>query len=136
MRGSRTNGYGRIGQHRDHGSKGFRKVGRHKHLWSYVSTYEPDYFGKHGFTSPQKVKRETNVINLQKLESLAQKQAVKSTDGKLAIDLKNLGYTKLLGSGRVSSAITVSVDSCSRSAAQKIEAAGGEVIIPGQETGE
>ena len=38
FRGSRTQGYGRIGQHRDSGSKGNRKVGRHKHLWSKVVT--------------------------------------------------------------------------------------------------
>ena len=73
MRGSRTQGYGRVGQHRDSGSKGHRKVGRHKHLWSYVTTYEPDYFGKHGFTSPQSLKRKENVINVAKLDEISAK---------------------------------------------------------------
>ncbi len=63
-RGSRTQGYGRIGQHRDRGSSGYKKVGRHKHLWSYVTTYEPDYFNKSGFTSPQSLHRKNNAINL------------------------------------------------------------------------
>jgi hypothetical protein len=70
MRGSRTHGYGRIGQHRDAGSKGQRKVGRHKHLWSYVVTHEPDYFGKKGFTSPQSLKRKENTINIKQLNEL------------------------------------------------------------------
>ena len=48
FRGSRTQGYGRIGQHRDSGSKGARKVGRHKHLWSWVVTHAPGYSGKMG----------------------------------------------------------------------------------------
>ncbi len=71
-RGSRTQGYGRIGQHRDSGSKGARKVGRHKHLWSLVVTSEPNYFGKHGFTSPQSLHTKTSTINLVKLDQLAQ----------------------------------------------------------------
>ena len=71
FRGSRTVGYGRIGQHRDSGSKGNRKVGRHKHLWSKVVTSEPNYFGKHGFVSPQSKHRIENTINLVKLDQLA-----------------------------------------------------------------
>ncbi|MEM3816270.1 MAG: 50S ribosomal protein L15, partial [Candidatus Bathyarchaeia archaeon] len=55
-RGSRTCGYGRVGQHRKSGSKGERRAGRHKHLWSWVLRYEPDYFGYKGFTSPKQKK--------------------------------------------------------------------------------
>ncbi len=123
-RGSRTQGYGRIGQHRDAGSKGHRKVGRHKHLWSYVVTHEPDYFGKSGFTSPQSLHRHENPINLKKLEELTQA----SQQEKPQIDLAALGYTKLLGSGRVTKALTVQVPSYSKSAAEKIKKAGGEIV--------
>ena len=124
FRGSRTQGYGRIGQHRDSGSKGHRKVGRHKHLWSYVVTQEPDYFGKSGFTSPQSLHRHENIINLKKLEELAQA----SQNDKFQIDLTSLGYTKLLGAGKVTKALTVQVPSYSKSAAEKIRQAGGEII--------
>ena len=51
MRGSRTHGWGKIGQHRGAGCRGHRNVGRHKHLWSYVVAHEPNHFGKHGFNS-------------------------------------------------------------------------------------
>jgi large subunit ribosomal protein L15 len=123
FRGSRTQGYGRIGQHRDSGSKGHRKVGRHKHLWSYVVTHEPNYFGKSGFTSPQSVHRRESTINLKKLEELAQVSAQE----KPQIDLAALGYTKLLGTGKVTKALTVQVPSYSKSAAEKIQKAGGEI---------
>jgi large subunit ribosomal protein L15 len=135
-RGSRTQGYGRVGQHRDHGSKGFRKVGRHKHLWSYVTTFEPDYFGKHGFTSRQSLKRQGNTINLQKLEEMSRKFSVEKEEGKLSIDLTSLGFSKLLGTGKVSKALIVNVASCSKVAAEKIKEAGGQVLTKVQEPGE
>jgi large subunit ribosomal protein L15 len=117
-RGSRTQGYGRIGQHRDNGSKGHRKVGRHKHLWSLVVTSEPNYFGKHGFTSPQSLHRKENTINLNKLEEIAQTPK---------INLTELGYTKLLGTGKITKPLTITVPSYSKSAAEKIKKAGGEI---------
>jgi large subunit ribosomal protein L15 len=131
-RGSRTQGYGRIGQHRDSGSKGHRKVGRHKHTWSYVTTYEPDYFGKHGFTSPQSLKRKQKTLNLQKLEELATNQPTQ--EGKQHINLTSLGYTKLLGTGKITKSLTVTVPSCSKTAAEKIKQAGGEILTAPQET--
>ena len=121
FRGTRTIGYGRIGQHRDSGSKGNRKVGRHKHLWSKVVTSEPNYFGKHGFVSPQSKHRIEKTINLHKLDQLAS-----GTE----INLTKLGYTKLLGTGKLTKALTVQVHAASKSAAQKIQAAGGKLITP------
>ena len=124
FRGSRTVGYGRVGQHRDSGSKGHRKVGRHKHLWSYVVTKEPDYFGKNGFTSPQSLHRHENTINLKKLEEIARANQQENPQ----INLTALGYTKLLGSGKVTKPLTVQVSSYSKSAAEKIKKAGGEIV--------
>ena len=134
MRGSRTHGYGRIGQHRDAGSKGQRKVGRHKHLWSYVTTYEPDYFGKHGFTSPQSLKRKEKVINITKLEEIA--VSTETEKGKISVDLTSLGYTKLLGTGKITKPLTVTVPACSKTAEEKIKKAGGQVLTASQENGE
>jgi large subunit ribosomal protein L15 len=124
FRGSRTRGYGRIGQHRDSGSKGHRKVGRHKHLWSYVVTHEPDYFGKNGFTSPKSLHTKVNPINLNKLDQLTQA----GPGEKVKINLTELGYTKLLGTGKITKALTIQVDFFSKSAAEKIKEAGGEII--------
>ena len=93
-------------------------------MWSYVVTYEPDYFGKSGFTSPQSLHRHENPINLKKLEELAQA----GQQEKPQIDLTALGYTKLLGSGQVTKVLTVKVVSYSKVAAEKIKKAGGEIL--------
>jgi len=130
MRGSRTHGYGRIGQHRDAGSKGQRKVGRHKHLWSYVTTYEPDYFGKKGFTSPQSLKRKENTLNIKQLNALTVEKDTAQ------VNLTSLGYTKLLGTGKITKPLTVTVPACSKTAAEKIKKAGGKVLTAPQENGE
>jgi large subunit ribosomal protein L15 len=134
MRGSRTHGYGRIGQHRDAGSKGHRKVGRHKHLWSYVTTYEPNYFGKHGFTSPQSLKRKESTINIKQLSEVAAETTTEK--GKTHINLTSLGYTKLLGTGKITKPLTVTVPACSKSAEEKIKKAGGQIVTQTQENGE
>jgi large subunit ribosomal protein L15 len=136
MRGSRTHGYGRVGQHRDAGSKGQRKVGRHKHLWSYVTAHEPDYFGKHGFTSPQSLKRKEKVINVAKLDEISQKLSNEKEKGQTHVNLTSLGYTKLLGTGKITKPLIVNVPSCSKSAAEKIKKAGGQVLNQSQEHGE
>jgi large subunit ribosomal protein L15 len=104
-------------------------------LWSYVTTYEPDYFGKSGFTSPKSLKHKRNPINIKKLDELAA-QISTEKEGKLHVDLAGLGYTKLLGTGQTSKALIVNVPSCSKSADEKIKSAGGQVITAVQESGE
>jgi large subunit ribosomal protein L15 len=134
-RGSRTQGYGRIGQHRCQGSKPYRNAGRHKHLWSYVTTYEPNHFGKYGFTSPQSLKRNENVINLSKLDEISINLPTNEQEQPL-IDLTSLGYAKLLGTGKITKPLTIKVPACSKSAAEKIKQAGGKILTASQETGE
>jgi large subunit ribosomal protein L15 len=124
MRGSRTQGHGRIGQHRDSGSKGHRKVGRHKHLWSQVSNDPTLKFGKHGFTSPQSLKRKEKPLNLTKLDELARQTPPETT-----INLTDMGYTKLLGTGKITKPLTITVPSASKNAAEKIKTAGGKILI-------
>jgi len=132
MRGSRTCGYGRVGQHRGSGQRGERRVGRHKHLWSYVLRYEPDYFGKKGFVSPKSLHKEDKVINVGQLEDLIEKllteEKLETKNGKIFLDLKEFGYTKLLGMGKITKPVLVKVPTCSKSALQKIESAGGQVL--------
>lgn len=135
-RGSRTQGWGRVGQHRRTGSKGRRNPGRHKASWSYVIKYEPNYFGKDGFTSPKSLKREVNVINIGMLDRIAEKPSAKKRNDKSFVDLEGLGYTKLLGTGRITRPVVVKIASCSKAAAEKIKKAGGQILMETQETGE
>jgi len=131
-RGSRTQGWGQIGQHRKHGQKGQRKVGRHKHLWTYVTKYEPNYFGKRGFTSTQALHRKTNTINIRQLDQLIDKltheKRIQKKKGKTFIDLAEHGYHKLLATGKLTKPVIVKVDSHSENAAKKVEEAGGQIL--------
>jgi large subunit ribosomal protein L15 len=136
MRGSRTVGYGRVGQHRDQGSKGYRKSGRHKAGWSWVQRYDPDYFGKDGFTSPKSLRQKVNVINVGKLDEIAEKVSVEKEKGERFVDLEYLGFTKLLGAGKITRSLTVKVASCSKSAAEKMKEAGGRILTEAKEEGE
>ncbi|MEM2130408.1 MAG: uL15 family ribosomal protein [Candidatus Bathyarchaeia archaeon] len=129
MRGSRTHGWGQIGQHRKSGSRGGKgRPGLHKHGWTYVLRYEPDHFSKDKFKPPNQ--KQPRIINLKQLEEIIYRQTKtkKAKTGKITIDLKEIGYDKLLGSGKISVPITVKVPSCSEEAKKKIEEAGGEVI--------
>jgi len=134
QRGSRTHGWGRVGQHRAGGSRGGHgKAGFHKHKWSYVIKYEPDYFGKKGFTSPKSVRRKVNVINVGVLDEMAEKLSARKEKDKFFIDLESLGYTKLLGAGNVTKPLIVKVPSCSSSATEKVKEAGGQILIESEE---
>lgn len=128
-RGSRTQGWGRVGQHRRTGSKGRRNAGRHKALWSYVIKYDPDYYSKVGFTSPKSLRHETKIINVGTLSTLAAKLSTEKQEDKTVIDLAALGYTKLLGTGKVAKPLLIRVASCSKSAAEKVKNAGGQVVM-------
>ena len=48
-------------------------------------------------------------------------------DGKNSVDLTEMGIDKLLGSGRINTALTVTVEEWSARAAEKISAAGGSI---------
>ena len=133
-RGSRTHGYGQVGQHRGGGQRGGRgKAGGKKHKWTHTVKYAPKRFGKHGFKPPRR--REVSAINVGELdqqisELITNKKAKKTKEG-VKVDLDKLAYKKLLGGGRVTHPLIVQVDSHSESAAKKIEKAGGKILKPG-----
>jgi len=130
-RGSRTHGYGQVGQHRGGGQRGGHgKAGFHKHKWTYTVKYDPDRFGKRGFKRP--IRKEVSAINVGKLDEqieslLDSKQTEKTKEG-IKVYLNRLGFDKLLGKGKVTHPLIIQVDSCSKSAAKKIEEAGGQIL--------
>ena len=131
-RGSRTCGWGRVGQHRDHGRLGGHgKAGIHKHKWD---QNQPKYVGKTGFKCPRSLGRTVNVINVGELEELADtlvtNKRAKFEGRKIIFDLSDFGYNKLLGVGTVTKAMIVKVSAASESAVKKVEEAGGEVLKP------
>jgi len=134
QRGSRTHGYGRVGQHRAGGQRGGHgKAGFHKHKWTYVIKYEPDYFGRKGFTSPKSLKQKVNTINVGVLDEMAERFSTRKEKGKFFIDLERFGYTKILGTGNVTKPLVVKVSSCSKLATEKIKEAGGQILVKSEE---
>jgi large subunit ribosomal protein L15 len=133
LRGSRTHGYGQVGQHRGGGQRGGHgKAGGKKHKWTHTLKYAPKRFGKYGFKPPRR--REVSAINVGELdqqitEFITDKKAKKTKEG-IKLDLDKLGYDKLLGRGQVTHQLIIQVDSHSESAAKKIEKAGGKILKP------
>jgi large subunit ribosomal protein L15 len=128
QRGSRFCGWGQIGQHRASGSRGgVGGAGKHKHFYIRTVMEEPDHFGHEQFHALRK----TDVskwVNIKDLNQLMKYSEV-SEEGKTVLDLDELGYEKLLGTGRVDGSFTIKVKRISQSAQEKINQAGGEVLI-------
>ena len=132
LRGSRTHGWGQVGQHRKHGMKGGRgKAGGHKHKWTYIVKYEPDYFSRRGFRCPTG-RGELKTINLGELDELVdrlvEENKLNMEEGKYVVDLEKLGYEKLLGEGEVSKPLVVKTKFYSKLAEKKIQDVGGQLV--------
>lgn len=112
MRGSRSHGYGRKKRHKGAGNRGGRGMaGSKKHKKLMVLKKNPNYF----VHKKLKKKQEEKVINLRDLSKFNENK----------INLKELGYTKLLGDGEINRKIEVIVEKWSKQAEEKIKKAGG-----------
>jgi len=128
QRGSRFCGWGQIGQHRASGSRGgVGGAGKHKHFYIRTVMEEPDHFGHEQFHALRKTDI-SKWVNIKDLNQLMKYSKV-SEEGKTVLDLEELGYEKLLGTGRVDGSFTIKVKRISQSAKEKINQAGGEVLI-------
>ena len=144
-RGTRTIGYGVVGQNRKTG----QRAGRGKTTqWKFSkkSYYlkqkelgfpDPDWImGSHGFKRPQKIQRiyQVNTMNVKdldlKIEDFSLKNLASKSGRTYNIDLNALNIQKILGRGEISKPINVTVNKASKQAIEKIEAAGGKVILP------
>jgi len=132
-RGSRTCGWGQIGQHRKSGSRGGHgHAGMHKHKWTWVLKYKRDYFGKHGFHRPNK--REISSMNLIQLatllDALERKGELQVVEGKPVINLAELGVGKLVGRGKIDKPVLVVVEKWTEKAEKIIKEARGNLVTP------
>lgn len=133
-RGGTTHGYGSMKKNRGAGNRGGRGMaGTGKRGDAKKPSINPKkYFGKHGFKSLKKLKqRKRDSINVadldRKLPSLLKDKLAEQKDGSYHIDLKKLGYSKLLGTGETNNKYVLTVPSASKSATVKIDRAGGKV---------
>jgi len=135
QRGSSTYGWGK-NKHRNSGSKGgFGNAGTGKKsdnkkpsIWG----TKTDYFGKHGFVPKGQVV-DVRIVNLRDIEQMLpgwiSAKQVGQEAGSFVVDLAKLGYDKLLSSGKVTRKLKITVSSASEGAAEKVKAAGGELVV-------
>jgi large subunit ribosomal protein L15 len=129
QRGSRYCGWGQIGQHRQSGSRGGTGgAGKHKHFWIRTVIEEPEHFG-HDSTKSMRQNRLTRWINLRDINDLVSRFGSTDEHGKPMLDLRSIGYNKLLGGGTLQEPIVLKVAKVSATAKQKIELAGGEIVL-------
>ncbi|MFH1821641.1 MAG: uL15 family ribosomal protein [Methanobacteriota archaeon] len=133
QRGTRTYGQGSVKRGRGSGERGGTGMsGGHKHKWSYIIRYMPDYFGKHGFTRPAAVRSSVNAINVgdldENLEKLLELGVARQEGDRFVIDVNKMGFEKVLGSGQVTHSLDVMAKSFVESAKRKLEEAGGKAI--------
>ncbi len=109
-----------------HGNAGWKR-----HRWSSVIRYGWE-IGNKGFVPVNK--QPTKAINVGDLdltlEGLIAQGKTKQAGNKIEIDLGQIGYTKLLGGGKVNQSLRIIVPEASERATSKINQAGGEVVLP------
>lgn len=134
-RGSKTHGCGSMKKRRGAGNRGGTGMaGSGKRAQSKKPTilklYGREYFGKHGFK--RTMTEHFRAVNIQfleeKFDELVASGKIKSINGMHEIDLESVHADKLLGSGKPSRKYRIKARFVSSNAAEKIKAAGGEVI--------
>lgn len=130
-----THGWGSKKKHRGAGHRGGRGnagSGKRGDAKKPVFWKDKNYFGKKGFK-----KKNPNVIkaigiNLiqERVKDLLEKKLIEKKEGKYLIDLKNLGYNKLIGFGGVKNKFEIKTDYASKGVIEKVKKAGGKVILP------
>ena len=96
-------------------------AGLNKHRVMTRIKYMPNHWGMYGFNRDPSLRTVHVTANVSQLEEIAGDND--------SVDLGDLGIDKLLGSGRISKAISITVNHASAKAIEKVEAAGGSVII-------
>jgi large subunit ribosomal protein L15 len=139
QRGSHTHGWGAMKKHRGAGNRGGSgKSGSGKRADSNKPSYwaDPEYFGKHGFVNKGATPK-INPINLaqieEKLNLFIQKKLAAHEAGGFRINLKDIGFNKLLGKGKTSRKLFITCDYASSKAIEAVEAAGGKISLPKKE---
>jgi large subunit ribosomal protein L15 len=144
MRGVRTSGYGRVGQHRKKGQRAgsgkttqWKKSKRSYYLKQKELGFpDPDWIiGKKGFNRPQYMVRlsRVNTLNIKdldkKIETLVQGEKATKSGNTYTINLNDINIQKILGRGQIKKQINVSVKKASKKSIEKVEAAGGKVTL-------
>jgi len=130
-RGHTTHGGGHRKKRRGAGSRGGRgNAGTGKRAGQKKAGMSRK-LGKHGFTSKSRTKvKSVNVSYFTEkvMEKLVANNKVKKEGELYIINLSDLGYQKLLGTGQTKLKLKLSVAKFTAKAEEKIKSAGGEIV--------
>ena len=126
-RGAGSHGWGSRKKHKKSGHRGGKgmagtgkRADQKKSL--IIKLYGNEYFGKQGITSRGTAKDKSKFINLRDIEKNIEKYKDKNNE----INLKDY---KVLGDGEITKAVTIKARGFTKSAKDKIEKAGGKIIL-------
>jgi len=135
QRGHTTHGWGSMKKHRGAGHRGGRgragsgKRGDQKKPSSWANR---KYFGKSGFKSKSRTPK-INAVNIKTLEDRADRLVLKGLAkleaGTYVINLADLGYNKLLSTGKATRKFKITTLYSTEKAVEKIKQAGGNVEV-------
>ncbi|MBN2141993.1 uL15 family ribosomal protein [Candidatus Woesearchaeota archaeon] len=131
-RATKTHGCGSMKKRRGAGHRGGRgRAGSGKKADQKKPMYAGEPIGKHGFTSKnRKFIVGVNITDVEHdLPSLLEQEIAVKKEGGFAVDLTKTVYNKLLGSGKPSQKLFITVDFASKNAIERVKAAGGEVTV-------
>ncbi|DAC56753.1 MAG TPA: 50S ribosomal protein L15 [Candidatus Poseidoniaceae archaeon] len=102
------------------GKRGGRgNAGMNKHRVMTRIKYMPKHWGMHGFNRHPSLRNVNTTVNVGQLEEIAG-----DSD---SINLTEMGIDKLLGSGKITKSLSITVSEASARAIEKVEAAGGSL---------
>jgi len=134
QRGSKTHGWGAMKKHRGAGNRGGRGMagtGKKGDANKPTKWHDKRYFGKHGFIK-HGVAKKAVPVNLSyfedKIDGLVKKGLAQKKEDFYVVDVKKLGFSKVLGCGKLTKRFKISSPLFSKEAVDKIKKAGGEVI--------
>lgn len=133
LHGSGTYGWGK-NKHRNSGGRGgYGNAGSGKKSHGKKpSVWGTDYFGKDGFVRQGQSNKfvTINVKDVQdRLQTWTASKNVHTEGGVAVVDLKKLGFTKLLSSGKVTAKMHIVINHATANAVKKVQAAGGKVVV-------
>lgn len=132
FRGLRTHGRGKksgrgagiIGGHGQAGLSKTKKI--------YMLKYDRNHFGHYGFKRPQSQVSANSTLNVSELQESLERFVslgfAKKEGDAYNVDLTQAGIDKLLGCGKITSKVVVTVAEASEKANEKVQAAGGSIV--------
>jgi len=133
-RGSKSHGGGSKKKRRgagNRGGKGMAGSGKRSDSKKPSVWNNKKYFGKYGFTS--KNTKDIRAININFLEEnliqLNSQKLINKENNFFSVDLKKLGFNKLLSKGKVTNKYKIKATYASKKAIEKIKNNGGEIIL-------